>query len=378
MSINHSTYQPQATSAPRFLVAGGGTGGHIFPAIAIAQAILEHRPDAQFHFVGAQGKMEMEKIPQAGFTITGLPMAGFNRSAWWKNISLPLKLIQSFWQVRQLFRRFQPTAVIGVGGYSSFPVLRWAQARRIPTFIHESNSFAGKSNQLLGKQATRVYVASTGMEVFFPADRIRITGNPVRKALFASIPTKAQACVAFQLDPTKPVLLVVGGSLGARSMNTAVDAGLDAFLDAGVQVIWQTGQGYTEQAATRVQGKVGVWTSAFISNMQDAYAAADVVVSRSGAMAVAEICVMRKPVIFVPFPFAAEDHQTVNAKQLEQQGAAEWIADKEVATQFVPAALHLLQDAERRAALVSAITPLGITDADQRIATDILQTLKLA
>lgn len=378
MSVTTSTYQPQASAAPRFLVAGGGTGGHIFPAIAIAQAILEQAPHAQFHFVGAQGKMEMEKIPQAGFTITGLPIAGFNRSAWWKNMGLPLKLIQSFWQVQQLFRRFQPTAVIGVGGYSSFPVLRWAQARNIPTFIHESNSFAGKSNQLLGKKATRVYVATTGMDAFFPSDRIRVTGNPVRKALFASIPTKAAACASFQLDSAKPVLLMVGGSLGARSMNGAVDAGLDRLLDAGVQVIWQTGQGYTEQAASRVKGKLGVWTSAFISNMADAYAAADVVVSRSGAMAVAEICVMRKPVIFVPFPFAAEDHQTVNAKQLQQQGAAEWIADQEVSSKLITEALALLQDADRRAALVRAITPLAITDADQRIATDILQTLKLA
>jgi UDP-N-acetylglucosamine--N-acetylmuramyl-(pentapeptide) pyrophosphoryl-undecaprenol N-acetylglucosamine transferase len=363
--------------ARKIIIAGGGTGGHIFPAIAIANALRKMDPETEVLFVGAKGKMEMEKVPQAGYQIKGLDIAGFNRSSLIKNIGLPLKLAKSFLQVRNIFKGFRPDAVVGVGGYSSFPVLRFAQAQGIPTFIHESNSFAGKSNILLGKKATRVFVASEGMEQFFPAKRLQITGNPVRPAIVrvASVEKKS-ALEAFGLQEGKKTLLVVGGSLGARSINEAVAKGLDLLLEDGLQLIWQTGKPFAEQAKKQAAGKKGVWAGEFITKMEEAYAAADLVISRSGAMAVAELCVVKKPVVFVPYPFAAEDHQTVNAMNLVKRGAAQMVKDNEAERELIPAILELAGDEKKQEELIANISQLAVTDADEMVARAIISNSK--
>lgn len=359
----------------RVIVAGGGTGGHIFPALAIAHAIKEMAPDTEFLFVGARGKMEMEKVPQAGYKIEGIDIAGFDRSSLIKNIGLPIKLIKSFFQVRSILNRFRPHAVIGVGGYSSFPVLRLAQLKGIDTFIHESNSFAGKSNILLGKKATRVFVASSGMEKFFPAEKIQITGNPVRTAIVNSTVTREEGIRFFELDPSKKTVLVTGGSLGARGINEAIDAGLEKLQEKDIQLIWQTGKPYAATAARRAEGMKGVWTNDFITRMENAFAAADVVVSRSGAMAIAELCVVQKPVILVPFPFAAEDHQTANAKHLEMQGAGTMIKDADAKTALVPAMIELIEQPERQQQYKEQIGKLAVRDADKQVAKAILDLI---
>ena len=363
--------------AKRIIMAGGGTGGHIFPAIAIANAIKKIDNSIDILFVGARGKMEMEKVPQAGYKIEGLDIAGFNRSSLIKNIGLPLKLVKSFFQVRGIFNRFKPDAVIGVGGYSSFPVLRFAQARSIPSFIHESNSFAGKTNTMLGKKATRVFVASDGMHQFFPAEKILITGNPVRPDIVnVATVSKAEALQFFNLQPGKQTVLVVGGSLGARSINTALAAGLDDLLAAGLQVIWQTGKVDADKWKAAAAGKSGVWVGDFITQMQQAYAAADIVISRSGAMAIAELCLVNKPVLFVPFPFAAEDHQTVNAANLVNKGAALMVKDSEAGGKMVPTILSLATDKEKQNELKKNMTGLGVTDADKKVAEEVLKQIR--
>lgn len=362
-------------SGVRLIIAGGGTGGHIFPAVAVANAIKEIQPDAEILFVGANGKMEMEKVPQAGYPIKGLDIAGFNRSHWWKNISLPVKLVKSFIQVRSIFNAFQPQAAFGVGGYSSFPVLRLAQAKGIPTFLHESNAFAGKSNIMLGKNATRIFVATTGMEKFFDANRLEISGNPVRKEIAQISISREAAVQSFGLDVAKPVLLVVGGSLGARSVNTAIKEGLDKIQQAGLQLIWQTGKPFAQEAKAAVANRTGVWQNDFITNMAAAYAAADVVVSRSGAMSVTELCMAGKPVVFVPFPFAAEDHQTANAMALVNEGAALVVKDSEAATQLVDTVLALAADHEKRTAMSDQIKKMARYDADKLIAKRILDSI---
>ena len=313
----------------RVIIAGGGTGGHIFPAIAIANALKKIDEKIEILFVGAKGKMEMEKVPEAGYKIEGLDIAGFNRSSLIKNVGLPFKLAKSFLQVRSIVKRFKPDAVIGVGGYSSYPVLRVAQAKRIPTFIHESNSFAGKSNIMLGKNATKVFTGTDGMEKFFPKKKIMVTGNPVRKSITDASVSRREGINFFSLDEAKTTVLVVGGSLGAKSINEAIDKGLDLLLDAGLQIIWQTGKPYAEKGKQRAVGKQGVWVNEFITQMEYAYAAADIVVARAGAMTVAELCVAKKPVLFVPYPFAAEDHQTVNAMALIKKNAALMVKDTE-------------------------------------------------
>ena len=360
----------------RFIIAGGGTGGHIFPAIAIAGALKKQDPDTELLFVGAKGKMEMEKVPQAGYHIEGITIAGFNRSSLIKNIGLPFKLIKSFFQVGRILKTFRPDAVIGVGGYSSFPVLRSAQARGIPTFIHESNSFAGKSNILLGKKATRIFVAADGMEKFFPADRITITGNPVRSTIVESRISREEGIRFFGLDPDLPTILSTGGSLGAKGINEAVAAHLDEFGQANTQLIWQTGKPFAPEATALARGRAHVWTNEFIRQMEYAFAAADVVISRSGAMSIAELCVAAKPVVFVPFPFAAEDHQTVNAQHLVDRNAGLLIKDSEANTKLVATALALTQDKAKQDSLKTNIARLAITDAADRIAREIRKALK--
>lgn len=363
-------------SGKKIIIAGGGTGGHIFPAIAIANALRKLEPSVEILFVGAKGKMEMEKVPQAGYKITGIDIAGFNRSSLMKNVGLPFKLVRSLFQVRSIIGGFRPDAVIGVGGYSSFPVLRYAQMKRIPTFIHESNSFAGKSNILLGKKATRIFVATEGMEKFFPADRISITGNPVRpKIVEAASIRRTDAVGFFGLDAERKTLLVVGGSLGARSINEAVDKGLEELLAAGLNVIWQTGKPYAEKGRERAEGKPHVWAGDFITQMEQAYAAADLVVSRAGAMAIAELCVVKKPVLFVPYPFAAEDHQTVNAVTLVNRKAGLMVKDSEAVQKMVPAIIKLAKNEEEQNELKNNIARYAVTDADTQVAGAILKVL---
>ena len=360
----------------KLIIAGGGTGGHIFPAIAIANALKEMDSEVEILFVGAKGKMEMEKVPKAGYTIKGLDIAGFNRSSLIKNIGLPFKLVKSFSQVKSIFKAFNPDAVIGVGGYSSFPVLRYAQATGIPSFIHESNSFAGKSNIMLGKKATKVFVATDGMEKFFPRQKIMVSGNPVRSAITASAVTRSEGIKFFSLDENKKTVLVVGGSLGAKSINEAIDKDLDQLMNAGLQLIWQTGKPYADKAKERVKGKAHIWVNDFITEMEYAYAAADIVVARAGAMTVAELCVAGKPVLFVPYPFAAEDHQTVNAKQLVNKKAALMIPNSEANEKLVPELVALTKDEAKQNELKNNIKKLAITDADKRIAGEILNLLK--
>lgn len=357
----------------KIIIAGGGTGGHIFPAIAIANELKRRRTDLEIMFVGAQGRMEMEKVPQAGYRIEGLDIAGFNRSSLIKNVGLPFKLIKSFWQVRSILRREMPDAVIGVGGYSSFPVLRAAQAKGIPTFIHESNSFAGKSNIWLGKKATRIFTGSRGMEKFFPASKIIVTGNPVRKAIAVADISREKGIEFFGLDAAKKVVLVVGGSLGAKTINEAIDKGLDELTKAGLQLIWQTGKPYAARGSARAEDKKNVWVNEFITQMEYAYAAADIVVARAGAMTVAELCVVKKPVLFVPYPFAAEDHQTVNAKQLVEQDAALMIPDREAAEKLVRELIELSKDESRQMMMRNNIAKLAVTNADEVIAGEILK-----
>jgi UDP-N-acetylglucosamine--N-acetylmuramyl-(pentapeptide) pyrophosphoryl-undecaprenol N-acetylglucosamine transferase len=359
----------------RVIIAGGGTGGHIFPAIAIANALKSIDSSIEILFVGAKGRMEMEKVPQAGYRIEGLDIMGFNRSSLIKNAALPFKLIKSFLQVRTIFKKFKPDAAIGVGGYSSFPVLRFAQSRGIPTFIHESNSFAGRSNIMLGKKAARIFTGTENMEKFFPKEKILVTGNPVRNSISEASLAREEGLRFFSLDPSKKTVLVVGGSLGAKSINEAIDKGLDDLLRAGLQVIWQTGIPYAEKGKERAKGRASVWVNEFITKMEYAYATADIVVARSGAMTVAELCVAKKPVLFVPYPFAAEDHQTVNAMELVKKNAALMVKDNEVLQKLVFMTIELSMDTDKQEELKKNISALGITNADERIAEEILKVI---
>ena len=359
----------------RIIIAGGGTGGHIFPAIAIAKAIVRLQPQTQILFVGASGKMEMEKVPLAGFRIEGLTIAGFNRSSLIKNISLPFKLLKSFFQVSNIFKSFKPTAVIGVGGYSSFPVLRYAQAKGVDTFIHESNSYAGKSNRMLGKNATKIFVAIDGMGKFFPSNKIIQTGNPVREAIVNSKLSREEAILFFGLDPNKKTVLAIGGSLGAKNINEALAKGISEFKKNDLQLIWQTGKPFVEKGREIANGKLNIWVNDFITQMENAYGAADIVVSRSGAMSIAELAVMKKPAVLVPFPFAAEDHQTVNAQRLVDKNAAMMIPDSAALDQLVSTVVELSKNEKKQQALKENISELAVNNADEVIAQEILNAL---
>ncbi len=359
----------------RIIIAGGGTGGHIFPAIAIANALKAEQPDVEILFVGAEGKMEMEKVPEAGFKIVGLYIAGYNRSSILKNILLPFKLTKSFTQVRKILNDFKPHGVVGVGGYSSFPVVRLAQTRGIPTFIHESNSFAGKSNKILSARARKIFVGSYGMDKFFPTEKILMTGNPVRNIFSHNRITRKEALDFFGLKEEMKTIFVMGGSLGAKSINTAIENNLNFFKENNLQLIWQTGKEYAPSAAGAEEESNNIWTNAFINNMEYAYAAADIVVSRAGAMAIAELCVVGKPVIFVPYPHAAEDHQTANANELVTQHAALIINDRDVNDKLISTIAALANDPVKANELKGNIVKLGNTKADEIIAHEILKTI---
>jgi UDP-N-acetylglucosamine--N-acetylmuramyl-(pentapeptide) pyrophosphoryl-undecaprenol N-acetylglucosamine transferase len=359
----------------KIIIGGGGTGGHIFPALAIANALKNKMPAIEILFVGAKGKMEMEKIPAAGYKIVGLDIAGYNRSSLIKNIGLPVKLIKSFFQVRKILKSFKPDAVIGVGGYSTFPVLRSAQSNNIPTFIHEANSLAGKSNILLAKRAKKIFVPIEGMEKYFPAEKIMITGNPVRH-IFSEKISKNEALEFFGLKQDFKTVLVIGGSLGAKSINETVEENIDFFKKNNLQLIWQTGKTYAANAAKVEEERMNIWTNAFIDKMENAYAAADVVIARAGAMTIAEMCVVGKPAIFVPLPFAAEDHQTVNAMTLVNKKAALIVSDTKAKSELFPCLLNLVNDEKLMKELTENISKMSNTNADEIIAEEILKQIK--
>lgn len=352
----------------RIIIAGGGTGGHIFPAIAVAKALQQMIPSIQILFVGAIGKMEMEKVPEAGYKIEGINIAGFNRSNLLQNWKLPFQLLKSFIQVRSIFKRFKPDAVFGVGGYSSFPVLKYAQQKDIPSFLHEANSFAGKANLMLSKKAKLVMAGTHGMEKFFPTSKLVFTGNPVRREIVESTVFKEEAFEFFGLKSNKPTVLVMGGSLGARSINAAFNKDLNKLLDKGIQVIWQTGKGNLASVDAQYKNRKEVCVTEFISKMNYAYKAADVVVSRAGAIALAEICACGKPSVLVPFPLAAEDHQTVNAQMLVSEGAALMVADKDAESKLIGTVIELIGDESKCKSFAVEAAKLGIKNADQSIA----------
>lgn len=357
----------------KVIIAGGGTGGHIFPGLAIAASLRMLNPSVELLFVGAKGKMEMQRVPEAGYNIIGIDIAGFNRSSLFKNIGLPFKLIKSYFQVKRILKDFKPDAVVGVGGYSSFPVLRVAQSAGIPTFIHESNSLPGRTNIMLGKRANGIFVAIDGMEKYFPPNKITISGNPVRAGLLMK-KDRTEAIQFFGLNPEYKTVFVVGGSLGARSINETIAENLDYFKKNQVQLIWQTGKNFSAESVLKNSYPM-IYGNAFITRMDLAYAAADVVVARSGAMTVTELQVQGKAAIFVPFPFAAEDHQTVNAKKLVDKQAALLVADGDVKVKLIPMLDELINDDEKRKELERNILSGAKTDADFIIADTILKNI---
>jgi UDP-N-acetylglucosamine--N-acetylmuramyl-(pentapeptide) pyrophosphoryl-undecaprenol N-acetylglucosamine transferase len=366
---------PAIQTGTRIIIAGGGTGGHIFPALAIADALKKQQEGIEILFVGAKGKMEMDKIPEAGYKVVGLTIAGYNRSSLIRNISLPVKLLRSFFQVTAILKTFRPDAVVGVGGYASFPVLRLAQTRRIPSFIHESNSLPGKSNIMLGRRATKIFVAAEGMEKYFPGKKIVITGNPVRN-IFSEKISKEEALDFFGLKSGIKTVFVMGGSLGARSINETIDSNIGAFKKHNLQLIWQTGKMYAGLAAKAEEEKSNIWTNAFIDRMEYAYRAADVVVARAGAMTIAEVAAMAKAAVFVPYPFSSEDHQAANAVALVKKQAALMVRDADVKSKLMNTVLALVQDDKLVRELETNISKISNTQAGETIADQILKTIK--
>ncbi len=359
---------------PRVVISGGGTGGHIFPALSIADA-LRRRLDADILFVGAENRMEMTRVPEAGYEIIGLPVAGFDRKRLWRNISVLFKLFRSLRKSRKIISDFKPDIAIGVGGYASGPTLKAAQRAGIPTLLQEQNSYAGVTNKLLGEKAGKICVAYDGMERFFPADRIVKTGNPIRKALLSYSKSVKEAREAFGLDPERPVLLVVGGSLGALTLNESMEKGIKRIADKGIQVIWQTGKNFGDRGPAAARGIKGVVVTPFISDMASAYRAADLVVGRAGAGSISELQVLGKPVILVPSPNVAEDHQTHNARALSERGAAVLVTDAEARDILVDTAIGLIGDKKKLADMQACILEMGIADSDERIADEVCTLL---
>lgn len=359
---------------PRVVISGGGTGGHIFPALSIADA-LRRRLDADILFVGAENRMEMTRVPEAGYEIIGLPVAGFDRKRLWRNISVLFKLFRSLRKSRKIISDFKPDIAIGVGGYASGPTLKAAQRAGIPTLLQEQNSYAGVTNKLLGEKAGKICVAYDGMERFFPADRIVKTGNPIRKALLSYSKSVKEAREAFGLDPERPVLLVVGGSLGALTLNESMEKGIKRIADKGIQVIWQTGKNFGDRGPGAARGIKGVVVTPFISDMSSAYRAADLVVGRAGAGSISELQALGKPVILVPSPNVAEDHQTHNARALSERGAAVLVTDAEARDILVDTAIGLIGDKKKLADMQARILEMGIADSDERIADEVCSLL---
>lgn len=364
--------------SPRVIISGGGTGGHIFPAIAIANAIKEKEPNAEILFVGAQGRMEMEKVPAAGYPIEGLWISGFQRSLSLKNLMFPIKVIQSLQAAKKIIKKFKPDLVIGTGGYASGPVLRVATKLKIPTLIQEQNSYAGVTNKILGKSVNTVCVAFEGMERFFPKEKIVITGNPVRKHVVEIDGKREKALEFFGLEKDKKTVLIIGGSLGAKAINDAILPQINRFVEEGVQLIWQTGKvSYqTVSEGTKNLSSKGIKAHQFIAEMDLAYAAADLVISRAGAIAVTEIVLTKKPAILVPLPSAAEDHQTKNAIALTQHDAAILVSNAQAANLLTETTLELVKNQEELDKLCANITPFGRKNSAETIAEAALKLTK--
>ncbi len=363
----------------KVIISGGGTGGHIFPAIAIADAIRQAEPTAKVLFVGAEGRMEMEKVPAAGYEIEGLWISGIQRSLTLKNLLIPFKIIHSSIKARRLIRMFHPDVAVGVGGYASGPTIRAAAALGIPTILQEQNSYPGITNKMLAAKAKKICVAYSGMEKYFPADKLIVTGNPVRKDIVNQKDLRHEAMEFFGLDPTKPTILAVGGSLGARTINQSLLNGLSEIANNNIQLIWQTGKLFSDQAAeaTKDFEKSGIRQVAFIARMDLAYAAADVVISRAGAIAISELCITGKPSILVPSPNVAEDHQTKNALALSSQDAAILVTDAEAPSELVKKSISLIANREKMLQLSANISRLAQHESAQRIAGIILECVKL-
>ncbi|MEM6642044.1 MAG: undecaprenyldiphospho-muramoylpentapeptide beta-N-acetylglucosaminyltransferase [Bacteroidota bacterium] len=374
MTETQSTYRQEPL---KVMISGGGTGGHIYPAISIAQALQEILQEVEILFVGAKGKMEMEKVPKAGFKIEGLWISGIQRKLSGQNLLFPAKLFASLLGAARLIKKFRPDVVVGVGGYASGPLLYMATKKGIPTLIQEQNSYAGLTNKLLAKSVDKICVAHDGMQKYFPEDKLVVTGNPVRKSILLNPNRKAEAYHYFELDPRKPVLLVVGGSLGARSINEIILAGLEKLEKEGIQLIWQCGGFYYEEMKQRMKGKESsVVLRDFIFQMEFAYGIADLVISRAGALSIAELMLTGKPSILVPSPNVAEDHQTINALALVEQKAAEMIKDVEAMDRLVDEAIELLRDESRRGRLSKNIKSMSRENAAIDIATEVVKLCK--
>jgi UDP-N-acetylglucosamine--N-acetylmuramyl-(pentapeptide) pyrophosphoryl-undecaprenol N-acetylglucosamine transferase len=359
----------------RVIISGGGTGGHIFPAVSIANAIKAQRPDAKILFVGAIGRMEMQRVPAAGYEIKGLPICGFDRKNLLKNIKVLYKIWKSQRMAKQIIREFKPQVAVGVGGYASGPTLNKAAAMGIPCLIQEQNSYAGVTNKLLAKKAEKICVAYEGMERFFPAEKIILTGNPVRQALLDATISREEAIKAQALDPAKKTILLVGGSLGARTINESVLQHLDLVRSSNVQFIWQTGKYYSAEIAKRLQGMEipNLKVTDFITDMGAAYRAADLVISRAGASSISEFCLIGKPVILVPSPNVAEDHQTKNALALSTKDAAIYVKDSEAPSTLLELAVKTVNDEARLKSLSENILKLALPDSAKIIADEVIR-----
>ncbi|MDP2188783.1 MAG: undecaprenyldiphospho-muramoylpentapeptide beta-N-acetylglucosaminyltransferase [Sphingobacteriaceae bacterium] len=358
----------------RFIISGGGTGGHIFPAISIANALQAAAPGTELLFVGALGRMEMERVPLAGYKIEGLWISGIQRSLSAQNLLFPFKVLSSLWKSIRIIRNFKPDAVVGVGGYASGPLLFMAQLLGIPSFIQEQNAYAGLTNKLLAGRVKRAYVAYPDMERYFKADKIQITGNPIREVIKNIPADRSEALAFFGLEPGKPILLVLGGSLGARTLNRSLVAGMPALAKNNVQLIWQTGAGFAKEARERIApfAKDGFYTSDFINRMDLAFSAADIIVSRAGAGTISELAVVGKPVILVPSPHVAEDHQTKNALALSNQDAAMLVRDEAAEKVLIDAVIDLLHDQPRQQRMSAQIGTFARARAAEEIAEDML------
>jgi UDP-N-acetylglucosamine--N-acetylmuramyl-(pentapeptide) pyrophosphoryl-undecaprenol N-acetylglucosamine transferase len=362
----------------RIIISGGGTGGHIFPAIAIANAFRERYQDAQILFVGAAGRMEMTRVPEAGYKIMGLWISGLQRKLTWSNLLFPVKLVVSYLKAAVIIKRYRPHVVIGTGGYASGPIMMAATRFRIPSVIQEQNSFAGLANKQVADRVSKVCVAYEGMEKYFPKDKIVITGNPVRKDIINVAGKAVKAKEHFGLEAGRKTLLVIGGSLGAKTINESMLGGIEKLIDAQVQVIWQTGKGYYDSYRAQLSGfdLRRIRVHAFVKEMDLAYAAADVVISRSGALAVSELCIAGKATILVPSPNVAEDHQTKNAMALVEKDAAIMVADKDARQKLVDRALKLLFDEQLAAKLQQNILRLARPRATEDIVNEIEKLIK--
>ena len=359
----------------KIIISGGGTGGHIFPAISIANAIKAQRPDVKILFVGALGRMEMQRVPAAGYEIKGLPICGFDRKHLLKNISVLLKIWKSQHMAKKIIKEFKPMAAVGVGGYASGPTLNQAAAMNIPCLIQEQNSYAGVTNKLLAKKAKKICVAYDGMERFFPADKIIKTGNPVRQAILETKISQKEAVLSFGLDPSKKTILLVGGSLGARTINESILNHLDLVEESGVQFIWQTGKYYNSSIMDELKKHKELpmlKVTDFISDMGVAYKAADLIISRAGASSISEFCLIGKPVILVPSPNVAEDHQTKNAMALVNKDAALYIKDSEASTTLLKLAVETVNNNEKLENLSTNIIKLGLPDSADIIAKEVI------